>query len=230
MPDAGPVRFLALRFGSAAALLAIAAFVLRAPWARRGESTMRHMAVVGLLLHGVGLGGVWVALDLGVETGGRGAGDGHPAAHHRRAGDSASSASASTGGAAAGLGLGFLGVTLVIPSQAGRGRGAGRPRGGGGRGDRHDPRHALPEAPLRAHSISSPAPRCSSRLPARRRSRWPGGSTTAPSSGRCASSRRSAGRCWCSRSGRRWCSTCCCAGAMHRGSRASSISCRRSPR
>ena len=68
MPDAGPVRFLALRFGVAAALLAMAAFAMRAPWARRGID-YAHMAVVGLLLHGVGLGGVWVALDLGVETG-----------------------------------------------------------------------------------------------------------------------------------------------------------------
>ena len=68
MPDAGPVRFLALRFGSAAVLLAIAAIALRAPWARRRIDYV-HMAVVGLLLHGIGLGGVWVALDLGVETG-----------------------------------------------------------------------------------------------------------------------------------------------------------------
>ena len=49
MADAGPVRFLALRFGSAAALLALAAVVLRAPWARR-RIDYAHMAVVGLLL------------------------------------------------------------------------------------------------------------------------------------------------------------------------------------
>ena len=65
MSDAGPVRFLALRFATAAVLLAIAAIALRAPWARRGLDYV-HMAVVGLLLHGMGLGGVWVALDLGV--------------------------------------------------------------------------------------------------------------------------------------------------------------------
>jgi len=68
MPDAGPVRFLALRFALAAVLLAIAAIALRAPWARR-LADYGHMAVVGLLLHAIGLGGVWVALDLGVETG-----------------------------------------------------------------------------------------------------------------------------------------------------------------
>ena len=68
MPDAGPVRFLSWRFGLAAVLLAIAAIALRAPWTRRRIDYL-HMAVVGLLLHGIGLGGVWVALDLGVETG-----------------------------------------------------------------------------------------------------------------------------------------------------------------
>ena len=68
MSDAGPVRFLALRFEFAAVLLAIAALALRAPWPRR-PADYAHMAVVGLLLHGIGLGGVWVALDLGVETG-----------------------------------------------------------------------------------------------------------------------------------------------------------------
>ena len=68
MPDAGPVRFLSWRFGLAAVLLATAAVALRAPWARRRIDYV-HMAVVGLLLHGIGLGGVWVALDLGVETG-----------------------------------------------------------------------------------------------------------------------------------------------------------------
>ncbi len=68
MPDAGPVRFLAWRFGAAAILLAAAAVVVRAPWATR-TIDYGHMAVVGLLVHGIGLGGVWVALDLGVEAG-----------------------------------------------------------------------------------------------------------------------------------------------------------------
>ena len=66
LPDAGPVRFLGLRFGSAAVLLALAAFALRAPWARRAID-YGHMAVVGLLLHGIGLGGVWVALGAGLK-------------------------------------------------------------------------------------------------------------------------------------------------------------------
>ena len=68
MPDAGPVRFLAFRFGAAAVLLAVAACVIRAPWAGR-TIDYAHMVVVGLLVHGIGLGGVWVGLDLGVEAG-----------------------------------------------------------------------------------------------------------------------------------------------------------------
>ena len=112
MADAGPVRFLAVRFGSAAALLAVAAVVLRAPWARR-RIDYAHMAVVGLLLHGVGLGGVWVALDLGVETG---------VAALVMGTQPLITAALAVGfigeridrRAVAGLGAGFLGVTLVI--------------------------------------------------------------------------------------------------------------------
>ncbi|MDE0455647.1 MAG: DMT family transporter [Chromatiales bacterium] len=112
MPDAGPVRFLALRFGLAAVLLAAAALALRAPWARRAAD-YGHMAVVGLLLHAIGLGGVWVALDIGVETG---------VAALIMGTQPLITAALAVGfigeridrRAAAGLALGFLGVTLVI--------------------------------------------------------------------------------------------------------------------
>ena len=112
MPDAGPVRFLSLRFGFAAALLAFAALALRAPWPRRTVD-YAHMAVVGLLLHAIGLGGVWVALDLGVETGVAAMVMGTQPLI------TAGLAVAFMGEridrrAAAGLVLGFLGVTLVI--------------------------------------------------------------------------------------------------------------------
>ena len=112
MADAGPMRFLALRFGSAAMLLALAAVVLRTPWARR-RIDYAHMAVVGLLLHGIGLGGVWIALDLGVETG---------VAALVMGTQPLITAALAVGfigeridfRAAAGLGVGFLGITLVI--------------------------------------------------------------------------------------------------------------------
>ena len=124
MPDAGPVRFLALRFGVAAALLAMAAFAMRAPWARRGID-YAHMAVVGLLLHGVGLGGVWVALDLGVETG---------VAALVMGTQPLITAGLAIGfigeridrRAAMGLAFGFLGVTLVIHHKL---AGVGEPAG-----------------------------------------------------------------------------------------------------
>ena len=124
MPDAGPVRFLGLRFGSAAVLLAVAAFALRAPWARRGID-YAHMAVVGLLLHGVGLGGVWIGLDLGVETG---------VAALVMGTQPLITAGLAMGvigeridrRAATGLGLGFLGVMLVIHHKL---SGVGEPAG-----------------------------------------------------------------------------------------------------
>ena len=124
MPDAGPVRFLSWRFGLAAVLLAIAAVALRAPWARR-RIDYAHMAVVGLLLHGVGLGGVWVALDLGVETG---------VAALVMGTQPLITAALAVGfigeridrRAGAGLALGFVGVTLVIHHKL---TGVGEPAG-----------------------------------------------------------------------------------------------------
>ena len=112
MPDAGPVRFLAWRFGAAAVLLAAAALMFRAPWAARAVD-YGHLAVVGLLVHGIGLGGVWVALDLGVEAG---------VAALVMGAQPLLTAALAIGligeridrRGAAGLALGFLGVTLVI--------------------------------------------------------------------------------------------------------------------
>ena len=124
MPDAGPVRFLSWRFGLAAVLLATAAVALRAPWARRRIDYV-HMAVVGLLLHGIGLGGVWVALDLGVETG---------VAALVMGTQPLITAALAVGfigeridrRAGAGLALGFVGVTLVIHHKL---AGVGEPAG-----------------------------------------------------------------------------------------------------
>ena len=112
MPDAGPVRFLAWRFGVAAILLAAAAVMVRAPWAARAVD-YGHLAVAGLLIHGIGLGGVWVALDLGVEAG---------VAALVMGAQPLLTAAFAIGligerldrRGVAGLALGFLGVTLVI--------------------------------------------------------------------------------------------------------------------
>ena len=112
MPDAGPVRFLAWRFGVAAVLLAAVAVLVRARWAPRAAD-YGHLAAAGLLIHGIGLGGVWVALDLGVEAG---------VAALVMGAQPLLTAAFAIGligeridrRAAAGLALGFLGVTLVI--------------------------------------------------------------------------------------------------------------------
>lgn len=68
MPHAEPMTFLALRFALAAAVLALAALVARAPWPRRAAD-LGHLAMAGLLMHGVYLGGVFVAIRLGLEAG-----------------------------------------------------------------------------------------------------------------------------------------------------------------
>jgi drug/metabolite transporter (DMT)-like permease len=68
MPHAEPMTFLTLRFALTAALLGLAALIWRAPWPRR-TADWGHLAVAGLLMHGVYLGGVFVAIRLGLEAG-----------------------------------------------------------------------------------------------------------------------------------------------------------------
>ena len=46
----------------------VAALVWRAPWPRR-PADWGHLAVSGLLMHGVYLGGVFVAIRMGLEAG-----------------------------------------------------------------------------------------------------------------------------------------------------------------
>jgi drug/metabolite transporter (DMT)-like permease len=62
LPHAGPLTFLALRFGLAAGLLVLVALATRAPWPRR-PAEMGHYAAAGLLVHGVYLGGVYQPVD-----------------------------------------------------------------------------------------------------------------------------------------------------------------------
>lgn len=68
LPDAGPWSFLAVRFLSAAVLMALLALCFRAVWPSRAAD-VGHSAMVGVLVHGMGLGGVWIALDLGIQAG-----------------------------------------------------------------------------------------------------------------------------------------------------------------
>lgn len=68
LPHAGPLTFLALRYGLAAGLLVLVALATRAPWPRR-PAEIGHYAVAGLLVHGIYLGGVFIGISLGVEAG-----------------------------------------------------------------------------------------------------------------------------------------------------------------
>ena len=68
MPHAEPMTFLALRFALTAMCLLVAAVLWRAPWPRRPDA-WGHLAVAGLLIHGLYLGAVFVAIRLGLEAG-----------------------------------------------------------------------------------------------------------------------------------------------------------------
>jgi drug/metabolite transporter (DMT)-like permease len=68
LPDAGPFTFLVVRFVIAAALLALVAVATGAPWPRRRRELI-PLAVSGLLVHAVYLGGVFAAISVGVQAG-----------------------------------------------------------------------------------------------------------------------------------------------------------------
>lgn len=61
MPYAEPMTFLTVRMAGVMALLGLIIVLTRAPWPSR--SGVLHSAVVGLLVHGCYLGGVFVAID-----------------------------------------------------------------------------------------------------------------------------------------------------------------------
>ena len=66
-PHADPLTFLLIRFAIASLLLAGLAALAGVKWPR-GKAAL-HLAVSGLLVHGAYLGGVFVALSLGVSAG-----------------------------------------------------------------------------------------------------------------------------------------------------------------
>lgn len=68
LPYAEPLTLLGYRFALVAAIMLLLALALRAPWPTdwRGYA---HIAIVGLLIHGVYLGCVFIALDRGVSAG-----------------------------------------------------------------------------------------------------------------------------------------------------------------
>ena len=68
LPYAGPFTFLLLRMMVVTTALGGAALLLRAPWPRTWQETAR-IALVGLLIHGAYLGGVFIAIAQGVPAG-----------------------------------------------------------------------------------------------------------------------------------------------------------------
>lgn len=67
LPYAEPLTFLLIRLSLVAAILGVTALVMRAPWPRPMEAL--HISVAGLLVHGVYLGGVFVAIHHGLSAG-----------------------------------------------------------------------------------------------------------------------------------------------------------------
>lgn len=68
LPYAEPFTFLLLRFVIVALLLLVAALVLHAPWPNT-RAEVGHIAVAGVLVHAVYLGGVFSAIRQGVSAG-----------------------------------------------------------------------------------------------------------------------------------------------------------------
>jgi drug/metabolite transporter (DMT)-like permease len=121
LPHAGPLTFLALRYGLAAGLLVLVALATRAPWPRR-LAEVGHYAAAGLLMHGVYLGGVFVSISLGVEAGVTALIVGlQPLLTAALAG--VLLGERVTARQWTGLGLGLLGVALVLARKLGQGLG-----------------------------------------------------------------------------------------------------------
>ena len=68
LPYAGPLTYLLARFSLVAVLMGVVAIVLRAPWPR-SPVVYLHLAVAGLLVNGLYLGGVFVAIARGMPAG-----------------------------------------------------------------------------------------------------------------------------------------------------------------
>lgn len=68
LPYAEPFTFLSLRFLAVIALLAGVAAVTQAPWPKE-RRLVGHLAVSGLLVHGLYLGGVFAAIRAGLPSG-----------------------------------------------------------------------------------------------------------------------------------------------------------------
>ena len=68
LPHIQPLTFLLLRYCVVLACMALIAVISRAPWPK-GPRQWLHIGVSGLLVHGMYLGGVFIAISLGLPAG-----------------------------------------------------------------------------------------------------------------------------------------------------------------
>ena len=68
LPDAEPLTFLTLRYAIVLVLMGALAWWMRAPWPRTALEWL-HIGVSGVLVHGVYLGGVFIAIGHGLPAG-----------------------------------------------------------------------------------------------------------------------------------------------------------------
>ena len=68
LPYAEPLTFLTVRFAIVTAILVPVALLTRAQWPARAVQAL-HVAIVGLLVHAIYLGGVFSAIDRGLPAG-----------------------------------------------------------------------------------------------------------------------------------------------------------------
>jgi drug/metabolite transporter (DMT)-like permease len=122
LPHAGPLTFLLIRYGAVLVLMTVIALATRAPWPRRARDWF-DIGVSGLLLHGVYLGGVFMAISRGLPAG--------VASLVVGLQPLLTAIVAGLFGEAVprrqwlGLALGFIGVALVVFGKTGAGFGAG---------------------------------------------------------------------------------------------------------
>lgn len=68
LPHSEPLTFLFVRYLLVVALLVLVALLSKAPWPARRMDWV-HIGVAGLLIHGVYLGGVFIAISMGLPAG-----------------------------------------------------------------------------------------------------------------------------------------------------------------
>ena len=123
LPYAGPLSFLLARYGLVIALMTVIALATRAPWPQEPAQWL-HIAVSGILVHAVYLGGVFVAIKHGLPAGVTALVVGMQPLL-TAAGAGWLLGEAVSGRQWAGLALGFAGVGLVVSGKFGDGAALG---------------------------------------------------------------------------------------------------------